>query len=124
MQNRPSFQGSDDFITSFAPYRLAEARRELPNFEKPIGYRPISGASKVDFIANPSQNYLGRSSPMVAMFSLVSFSLGILVGYTWRERISRARRAKYSAERRLRKHRQTIGEFDEGVALAPRDDLF
>jgi hypothetical protein len=35
-------------------------------------------------------------------YTLVSFPLGILVGYFWRDRISKARAARYWAERKKR----------------------
>jgi hypothetical protein len=31
---------------------------------------------------------------------IFGFPLGVLVGYAWRDRISRARRARYQAERK------------------------
>jgi hypothetical protein len=53
----------------------------------------------------------------VAVF-LVGTSFGFLMGYMWRDRISRERRARYLARRR--RH-----EADrKGATLAPRDDLF
>jgi hypothetical protein len=35
-------------------------------------------------------------------FAWVSFPLGILIGYLWRDRISKARAARYWAERKKR----------------------
>lgn len=56
---------------------------------------------------------------------IVGFAFGLLVGYLWRDRISRRRRAKYLAARRLRRERQAIRQLDmEGAALAPLDDFF
>lgn len=56
---------------------------------------------------------------------IVGFAFGLLVGYLWRDRISRARRAKYLAARKLRREREAIRELDvDGAALAPQDDFF
>jgi hypothetical protein len=53
---------------------------------------------------------------------LIGFPFGFLAGYFWRDRISRARRAPYLADRRSR---HVMRELDSAVAvLAPRDDMF
>jgi hypothetical protein len=42
----------------------------------------------------------------VGAFALVSFPLGVLIGYLWRDRISRARRDR---ERAARRERERLG---------------
>ena len=46
-----------------------------------------------------------------AIGAAIVFPVGVLVGYLWRDRISRSRRDRYLAERRKRK----------SVALRPKD---
>jgi uncharacterized protein (DUF2062 family) len=52
---------------------------------------------------------------------LIGFACGVVVGYFWQDRISRARRARYSAKKARRVTRELGGKV---VALTPRDDLF
>jgi hypothetical protein len=39
----------------------------------------------------------------LAIAALIGFPFGFLVGYFWRDRISRARRARYRAEQEMRR---------------------
>jgi NhaP-type Na+/H+ or K+/H+ antiporter len=39
----------------------------------------------------------------LAIAILIGFPFGVLVGYLWRDRISRARRARYRAEQEMRR---------------------
>jgi hypothetical protein len=54
---------------------------------------------------------------------LVGFPAGVLVGYVWRDRISRDRRARYWAERKQREMLRQLREAERASAsLAPRND--
>jgi hypothetical protein len=39
----------------------------------------------------------------LAIVALIGFPFGVLVGYLWRDRISRARRARHRAEQEMRR---------------------
>jgi hypothetical protein len=45
---------------------------------------------------------LGRTTGMFGTFAFLTFPFGILVGYLWRDRISKAREASYWAQRERR----------------------
>jgi hypothetical protein len=52
--------------------------------------------------------------------TLVIFPLGILIGYLWRDRISKARAARYWAERKSQRSAVTLPQ--RPISCARRDD--
>jgi hypothetical protein len=48
---------------------------------------------------------------------IFGFPLGVLVGYMWRDRVSRARRARYLAERNLAEQKK--GARDQSRDTSP-----
>jgi hypothetical protein len=83
-----------------------------------------------DILKNPTiGSILNSGAGMIlgATLGTILFGLpiGFLIGYVWRDRLSRARRARYLIEHERRKLRKMRSVLDmEVLPLAPRDDMF